>query len=351
MAPEQFDAPEKVDHRADLYGLGCVLHHALTGRPAFHCDSMTDLMAAKTAAAGPDPRKLVPSIPPEVAALVARLCARAPEDRPQTHAELIAELDRLPAGAASPRSAARRPLLAVAAVVVLGLGWLAWQQATVGAERGGTPAAGPGAAPADAGVATLAPGEPFELFHSGEEPTRAWTGRGDGRWGHDDNTNGASLRSRGGLTTAVRALPRGAFTLRGRVEPRPHSVQPVVRTQAAGLRCEFGDLALQIDLQPAAGPTGYRATARRVVRDGEDAPWRAVEDLGGCTGDFGLEHPLAVALQWRDGRLVCSFGEDGAGAPVEVELRPADGAVAPAALAVFVDRGLACFREFELRGI
>ena len=35
MAPEQFDAPDDVDHRADIYGLGCVLYYALTGKPAF----------------------------------------------------------------------------------------------------------------------------------------------------------------------------------------------------------------------------------------------------------------------------------------------------------------------------
>src|SRR5262249_31781151 len=35
MAPEQFDTPDAVDFRADIYGLGCVLYHMLTGEPAF----------------------------------------------------------------------------------------------------------------------------------------------------------------------------------------------------------------------------------------------------------------------------------------------------------------------------
>ena len=35
MAPEQIDHPESVDFRADMYGLGCVLFQAATGKPAF----------------------------------------------------------------------------------------------------------------------------------------------------------------------------------------------------------------------------------------------------------------------------------------------------------------------------
>src|SRR5262249_40419290 len=33
MAPEQWDDTHKVDHRADLYGLGCTLYYLLAGQP------------------------------------------------------------------------------------------------------------------------------------------------------------------------------------------------------------------------------------------------------------------------------------------------------------------------------
>jgi eukaryotic-like serine/threonine-protein kinase len=39
MAPEQFQNPEAVDHRADVFAAGAILWTALTGQPLFHGDS------------------------------------------------------------------------------------------------------------------------------------------------------------------------------------------------------------------------------------------------------------------------------------------------------------------------
>lgn len=90
MAPEQFDNPETVDHRADMYGLGCAAFQALTGEAAFRGNSLMDIVAAKASGTVPDPVERRRDCPPAVAALIRRLLARRPEDRFATYDELIA---------------------------------------------------------------------------------------------------------------------------------------------------------------------------------------------------------------------------------------------------------------------
>jgi tetratricopeptide (TPR) repeat protein len=91
MAPEQAIG-EKVDHRADLYAFGVTLFELLAGRVPFR---EGDVTYHHRHTAPPDLLELVPGIPPELAALVARLMGKKPEDRPPTTAEVTAALDAL----------------------------------------------------------------------------------------------------------------------------------------------------------------------------------------------------------------------------------------------------------------
>ena len=62
MAPEQI-AGDHVDHRADIYALGCVLHFALTGEPPFPRDNDMAKLFAHGNAPRPRPRRSLPSLP------------------------------------------------------------------------------------------------------------------------------------------------------------------------------------------------------------------------------------------------------------------------------------------------
>lgn len=84
MAPEQL-AGGPIGPRTDLYGLGVVLHEALTGRAPYTAESPVALAEAQRA--GPPP---LDGVDPTLAALVAACLAPRPEDRP-LHAGALAK--------------------------------------------------------------------------------------------------------------------------------------------------------------------------------------------------------------------------------------------------------------------
>lgn len=81
MAPEAFNGA--LDHRSDLYALGCVLHEALAGAPPFAGGNFWNLAHQHATQPPPALRTLRPDVYPELDDLVARLLAKNPDDRPQ----------------------------------------------------------------------------------------------------------------------------------------------------------------------------------------------------------------------------------------------------------------------------
>ncbi|WP_437489904.1 protein kinase [Sorangium sp. So ce1014] len=88
MAPEQVIGEGEVDARADIYSLGCVLFACLTGRPPFAASHPLALLARVVFEEAPRPSALVPGLPRELDAFVARLLAKRPEERPAARAVL-----------------------------------------------------------------------------------------------------------------------------------------------------------------------------------------------------------------------------------------------------------------------
>ena len=92
MAPEQCRGAGAVDHRADLYSLGCILFHILCGRPPFVGEGIGEVIGMQQFVRPPSPRSLDPSIPARLDALVLKLLAKDPAARPATTNEIRAEL-------------------------------------------------------------------------------------------------------------------------------------------------------------------------------------------------------------------------------------------------------------------
>ncbi|MEY4632151.1 MAG: hypothetical protein RIQ81_2271 [Pseudomonadota bacterium] len=95
MAPEltrMIDA--QVDHRVDLYSLGCVLYEALSGHTPFSADSREKLEKLH-AFATPEPLSTrCPDVPAYVEAIVHRLLSKHPDQRYQSAFGLQADLMR-----------------------------------------------------------------------------------------------------------------------------------------------------------------------------------------------------------------------------------------------------------------
>jgi serine/threonine protein kinase len=100
MSPEVGRGLGNVDHRADVYSLGCILFEMATGRPPFVREGAGQLIIAHATEAAPAARTLEPSIPAELDELLGRCLHKDPAQRPQTMTEIAALLGRFSKSAA-----------------------------------------------------------------------------------------------------------------------------------------------------------------------------------------------------------------------------------------------------------
>ena len=86
-SPEQIEA-RPLDHRVDIYALGCVLYELLTGSVPFPESSPFATMTAHLKNPPPRPSEKVPWLPPGFDAVVAKAMAKNPDDRYNSCREL-----------------------------------------------------------------------------------------------------------------------------------------------------------------------------------------------------------------------------------------------------------------------
>jgi serine/threonine protein kinase len=88
MSPEQVAGERDIDHRADLYSLGCVIYECLAGVPPYaHLDDRL-VLGMHQRSPIPDVRKKRRDVPVKLAKLVVKALAKNPGDRWQSAAEM-----------------------------------------------------------------------------------------------------------------------------------------------------------------------------------------------------------------------------------------------------------------------
>jgi tRNA A-37 threonylcarbamoyl transferase component Bud32 len=95
MAPEQLAGDPAADHRVDIYAVGLLGYELFTGSNPFSSPSPQETLASQMTR---EPEQLSvrrPEIPVALSALIGRCLAKNPDQRPQTAAQLVAELDAL----------------------------------------------------------------------------------------------------------------------------------------------------------------------------------------------------------------------------------------------------------------
>jgi len=99
MAPEQATGEPVVDHRADIYSIGVLAYHLLTGRGPFEGSTAAARMAAQLTKEPAPVSSYRPNVPGELELLVMRCLERRPADRWQSAHEMLLRLQALEPGA------------------------------------------------------------------------------------------------------------------------------------------------------------------------------------------------------------------------------------------------------------
>jgi tetratricopeptide (TPR) repeat protein len=97
MAPEQA-LGEEVDERADVYALGAMLYHVLSGDVPYGRASTEETLVKLVEGPPPPIEEREPRVPPDLAAIVATAMARKAADRYRTANELALDLHRYQTG-------------------------------------------------------------------------------------------------------------------------------------------------------------------------------------------------------------------------------------------------------------
>lgn len=94
MAPEQIEQSHRVDHRADIYSLGCTFYYLLTGQAPYQ-GTRPEVLAAHLQGEFPSVQNLRPEVPVTLQRLIGMMTMRNVKHRLSTAREVVDVLTKL----------------------------------------------------------------------------------------------------------------------------------------------------------------------------------------------------------------------------------------------------------------
>jgi hypothetical protein len=346
MSPEQVRA-QPVDHRSDIFALGCVLYEMVAGRRAFARETSAEAMTAVLREDPPDLLSLGRPVPQGLERLIRRCLEKRPEDRLQSARDLAIALDAVSMGDSTtgaipgPAPSPRLPRSAAAAVIAaLALAaaayWVghasvppaasAFPSITKLTFRRGTISAARFAGDGKSVVYSASwDSAPMRIYTTDPGSPRA--GTAELHEAHlfavsRSNELAVALKPALGLLYSPGTLARAPVGGAGAPRPVLEGVQQaewskegdlaVVRTSLGRARLEFPIGQVRYESAgwlsaPRLSPKGDALAFLEHPIEGDDRGWPAVVDLkSGAKRDLSKEFPATAGLAWRpDGSEVC----------------------------------------------
>ena len=288
MAPEQIKG-ERADARADVYALGCLLFHALTGQTPYDRDSEVAKMYAHINDPPPSVVQTVAGVPGAIDEVIARALAKNPEERYSSAGDLGRAAKAALTGQApsQPERSVATGLAAPAAAAAAGAAAAGATQMSPDAQPASEPAATelgapPSAAPSEPGATELgAPpsAPPAAATELGAPPTEM---------GAPPTEMGAPPTEMGAPPTEM--SPAAPPPARSGPATPPTPAIPASQRTPAQARAP-GSPAAEVP----AGPAAFQAARAQVPRRDDRALRRPARRRGG-----GDHHPAGPALRGDD---------------------------------------------------